>query len=632
MTHREPHPASRPARLVLWFTVLAAAATLALSGLGPSPLSNRVRSEGGNDDAARPTATSSTLVVGGEQPLTSDPDPESIEAGPAVAVGGGATGSSETATGGTADGADGTAGDASAVANGTSTTRHAAGPGEDRPAGTGRGVTTIAGSTPSPSTTIAAGSTTGRPPPTAGRPEVDSDWAPLTLAMVDPRDFGAAGNGVADDTDAVQRAIDSLDDADGGIVFFADGKTYRTTEPIRITGDHVKLWARSGRGAMVADTNGARRSQAIICLDTTGCGIHGLRLRSDSTRRLTALEDSRIAFDGAVSSEVVGVEIDGSASAAVFFYGRSRDTYVEGNYFHHNWADSVHFTNGARRAWVWGNTIFNQSPTKGDDGVACVSYENEPLCGEMEWWHNTHLGTDWGRGFAVVGGEHITIHDNFARGIAGAGILVASEPSYNTPGSNDIDIYDNVLYETGQVVPHSGILISGLSDLVSDVSVRDNLVVASANDEAFRTEGDTARVSVSNLSEADRLLPQPLPSIADGAEAIATNVLKLRDPALVAPAGRRGLYRVHVRQAVGGGFEQRLEYVVAGSTAVIDGLLAGQPGSALAFRSGTPTRTVAVLLSPEPLAVPSTLDPVGFEELRAGAAGSLAALWNHLDS
>ena len=48
----------------------------------------------------------------------------------------------------------------------------------------------------------------------------------------------------------------------------------------------------------------------------------------------------------------------GSAAVGVFLYG-SAQSYIEGNYIHHTWANHIHHTAGARESWVWGNFIFN---------------------------------------------------------------------------------------------------------------------------------------------------------------------------------------------------------------------------------------------------------------------------------
>src|SRR4029453_15026945 len=94
--------------------------------------------------------------------------------------------------------------------------------------------------------------------------------------------------------------------------------------------------------------------------------------RSRARARLAAVEDNQTAADRASLVEVVGCDIRSSAAVGVFLYG-SPHNYVEGN-VPHTWADHIHHTNGARQSWVWNNFIYNDQVSKGDDGVACVTY------------------------------------------------------------------------------------------------------------------------------------------------------------------------------------------------------------------------------------------------------------------
>lgn len=451
------------------------------------------------------------------------------------------------------------------------------------------------------------------------------------MLLVDPRDYGAVGDGVADDTDALIHALGALP-AEGGILFLDDGLTFRTTDRIKIPGDHIKLWSPNGQSEIFAETGGEDRAQAFVCEDLDGCGFFGLHFRSDATRRLSALEDSQIAIDGGTLAEVVGVEIEGSASAAVFFFGESEHSFVEGNYIHHSWSDAVHFTNGSQQAWVWDNTIYNGGSGGGDDGVACVSYEDEPVCGHMEWWNNSHFGDGWGRGFSVIGGEQIEIHDNFARDIGAAGIIVASEPTYDTPGSRDISIHDNVLYRTSQIVPHPGILVSGLSGLIAGITIENNLVVESASGEAFRREGDTDDVEERATLTSSLLLPDPLPTIDDRPALRDTSILKTRDLSFAPPEARRGLYRVHIRRSPRGiGFEQRFEYVVAGPTEIVKQWSTEIDAEIVACSSGD-NEEFALIYTSSAVVVPDSLRAVDFAELRSGDRdGSLSALWAGLE-
>lgn len=479
--------------------------------------------------------------------------------------------------------------------------------------------------------------TAGRVAPPPASATADDHWSPLSvLPVVDPGDFGAVGDGLANDTEAVRGAIDAIAAGGGGIVFFEPGMTYRTTQVLRITGDHVKLWSPNGGAELFAETDGREGVRALILEDAHAVGLFGLRSSSDVDRRRTGLEDSAIVVDGGSATEIVGLEITDSASAAVMVFGGSTGTLVDGNYIHDTWADGIHFTDGADGAWVWNNIFTTSSPADGDDGIACVTYGSGSRCRDMEWWNNLHLGAEWGRGLAVVGGEDIVIHHNTVCRTAAAGILVASEESYDTPGSERIRIVDNVVIGAGRVVPHAGILISGLSGELSDIVVRDNVVADSVTGEPFRVEGDVDGIDQTNTTverpdgtvcpEQHEIDPQPKD----------TSVLATRDRSFVDEEHRRGLYRVLVRQTSDGrGFEQQFEYVALDRGSDVDGLLRRGDVAVERFSAGDAPESataddVLLIRSAHPLDLPDGLDAVTFEDLRRLAA-ERPALWAALD-
>ncbi len=460
-------------------------------------------------------------------------------------------------------------------------------------------------------------------------------WGPLSvLPVIHPGDFGAVGDGLTDDTLALQSALDSL--VDGGILRVDADTTYRTTDVVRITNDHVKLWSPSGSGGILADTEGVDRRQAVIVDGASNVGLFGLRFESTADRRLTALEDSAVVLDGAHGSEIVGLEVSNSASVAVMVFGASSMTYVTANNIHHTWADAVHFTDGAHDAWVWNNHFFTEEPWLGDDGIACVTYGSGAPCRRMEWWGNVHLGSDWGRGLAVIGGEDIDIHHNFVQGTGAAGIIVASEPSYETAGSRRITIRNNVIVDVGHAVPHPAILISGLEEPITDVAVADNIVVAATDREVFRAEGD-----VDNLQHTGTEHHQGLDSAgldderADRSPLRARAVMATRDPALVAEQYRPGLYRVHVGAGPDEGeLRQRFEYLVTGPRSGLEDWRADLAGVSALF-CPDPADTVGdcrlVVRTPEPVELPDYLGPLSFAELRLLAAQQ-PELWRYVDA
>jgi hypothetical protein len=450
----------------------------------------------------------------------------------------------------------------------------------------------------------------------ADAPSTCVSWAKLTVAtVIDPTSKGAIGDGKANDTAALRASIDALP-SNGGIVVF--DKTFRKTDLLTITKPHVKLWSVNRAGGILGVVAGVRRKQATLCR-ADGCGVFGLKLTSDAVERFDALEDNQIGVDHVSEAEVSGVEIDGGAATGVFLFGSKR-TFIDGNYIHHTWADHIHHTDGARTSWAWGNWILNEAPSKGDDGIACVTYGvTSPKCGDMEWWSNTILKTGWGRGYSVIGGERINIHDNWASYVAGAGVIVASEGSYNSASSNDITITKNFLYRNAQAIGHPGMLVSGenaAAPALSKLAFRDNVVVETKSGQAYRTEGKFTDVTNTGMSTDAKDLPtMPMtPVLRD------TTILATRDTAWVDAAQRRGLYRVQVRRK-GAEYEQRFEYLLRGSAASVGGCVVET------WTVGG--ETVSLIVSPTPLTVPATLNAVAFESLRDP---TMSAVWKRVDA
>jgi hypothetical protein len=480
--------------------------------------------------------------------------------------------------------------------------------------------------------TLDAANSAGASPPVS----LDDTWSPLSLiAIVNPLDHGAVGDGAADDLAALSATVAALPAA-GGIVYFPEGKSFRKTDLLIITKAHVKLWAENRKSEIFQQVNGVRRRQSLLCRNTQGCGFFGLLLRSDATMRFDALEDNQISIDHGSDTEIVGNEIFGSAATGIMLYGSQRQ-WIEGNYIHHTWADHIHHTEAARVSWCWDNFIFNEDPSRGDDGIACVTYgPTSPRCGDMEWWHNTILKTGWGRGYSVIGGDTIAIHDNWAIYVAGAGVIVASEPSYNSASSNDITVRNNYVYRSGQAIGHPGILVSGLNDAadpLSNLTFTDNVSVETKNGQAFREEGRYSAVTNTGLSDKAADLPQPIPTVAD-VVLRDTSVLMTRDTSFVSAEQQRGLYRIHVRKN-GTGFQQRFEYVLQGADAAMTAFIDTQvpAGAALIERRNAGPTAVALLLSPKPIAVSSALDGIAFADLRAGDSdGTLSWLWSRLNN
>jgi hypothetical protein len=486
----------------------------------------------------------------------------------------------------------------------------------------------------------------------------DDVFRPSTrFTLVNPKDHGAKGDGTTDDAAALDEAFAAVP-AGGGIVLFPSGTYLKDRRRLAVTKSHTLLWAPNRRatihGTVRSLTEQERddelcgvRQQALVFQRTVGGGVYGLRFTSNATERTSCAEDCQITLDTVDGMDIVGTEVDGASACGVFAWSsaassRSQNLFVEGNFFHHTHADSIHHTHGARRSWCWRNYLFNAAPSLGDDGIACVTYSTaDPRCGEMEWWGNFYLGGAHGRGMAVIGGEDISIHHNWVIGAAAAGLIVASESAYTSASSERIELRSNYIVDSpnGSVDNgHSSILISGgnaQADPIRAVESVANVIIGAPENRVERAEGryDEATVSFDDTTDP-MALPGPVPTL-DDVRIEDTSVLRTRDVSFVEASARKALQRIHLREAAtGAGIEERFEYVVSGAPSAISTWLdsARAQGIYLSESRTTGGISFALVLSPEPIEIPAELSAVGFEALREGdRSGALSWLWERLD-
>jgi hypothetical protein len=87
--------------------------------------------------------------------------------------------------------------------------------------------------------------------------------------IVSVKDFGAVGDGVADDTAAIQAAIDSREAANGGVLVFPVG-TYRISSTLTINASNLLLQGEGGDRSHGVGTQGASASTKLVWVGAAG--------------------------------------------------------------------------------------------------------------------------------------------------------------------------------------------------------------------------------------------------------------------------------------------------------------------------------------------------------------------------
>lgn len=255
--------------------------------------------------------------------------------------------------------------------------------------------------------------------------------AAADLPVVDVRTRGAKGNGQDDDTAAIESALMEVEA--GGTVYFPPG-TYRHSGVIVVKGRNILL---TGDGATLVAANPAK---AAITLAGEGASISRLSVTiANPGERGSQVDESGIVVTG-VGNRIIGATVTQSRSAGIFLQN-AKNTEVACNLVFDTLADGIHATDGSVGGLIHRNTVRNS----GDDGIAVVSYANQlRTTTQMTIQDNVVTDIRWGRGISIIGSAKATIERNRINGIAmAAGIIVAREAAFDTPGASDVVIRDN---------------------------------------------------------------------------------------------------------------------------------------------------------------------------------------------
>lgn len=234
---------------------------------------------------------------------------------------------------------------------------------------------------------------------------------------VSPEMFGARGDGSMDDTISLQRALDSL--SPGDTLRLGSGRTYRHTDVLTMRVPDVRI---TGSGTLLATEES--RSAVVLAADRVLVD-GGVTLRmGPTTGRWAAYEQMKLRIAGHDGVTVRDVVVDGAAAAGIYIGNGAANFQVENVRIQDTRADGIHITGAAHDGIVRG-AIVDRS---GDDGVAVVSYDNDPAPVQRILVETaTVRDNTWGRGVSVVGGEDITFRTVTVRRSNAAAIYVAAE-------------------------------------------------------------------------------------------------------------------------------------------------------------------------------------------------------------
>lgn len=319
--------------------------------------------------------------------------------------------------------------------------------------------------------------------------------------------FGAVGDGRADDTAALERALASL--RTGQSLVLPSGHVFSHARVLAVRTPGVTL---TGGGTLSASAEGSSSLQLLA----DDIRVTGLTLAVPATTHRWSAPDQHRLFLGPRTTGIVvrDVSVTGSAAAGVFSYG-AQHFVLDRVRVSDTRADGIHLTNGSAFGQVSSPLVMRS----GDDGVAVVSYDQDGMpCHDIAVTAPVVRTTTGGRGLSVVGGHDVTYRDiSVDRSFAASVYLACEGNPYNTFPTQRVAVTGGTITgaNTDAGIDHGAVLVySGRSGgAIGDVVVS-GLRISGTRDSASRqigvvhdAGGPVGAVTFRDLTLADQPTP-----------------------------------------------------------------------------------------------------------------------------
>lgn len=279
-----------------------------------------------------------------------------------------------------------------------------------------------------------------------------------------------SGNDTLDDTTTIMNALAAARNANTYVL--ARAGTYYHSGVLTI--DSVEL---RGEGDITI-IKASDPANAALRLTGTAPKLASLKVQSsysgpvvaNSPDRLQSNASAAVLSENSTNFAITNVTVRGGRSAGILINNSagvsSAFAPISGTQVSDTLADGIHITNKSKYILVQGNTVTNSQ----DDKIAVVSYvSNGGVCNNIGINSNVVGGGDWGRGIAVVGGDHLSVTNNTITNSSHSGIYLVSEGSYNTYGDSAITVSNNTVQDCNvpPISGQAGIIVSGRTGYIA---------------------------------------------------------------------------------------------------------------------------------------------------------------------